>query len=104
MCPLVRIVSCNIGHKEMGEYIMVIQKPIEISVDTNMKQDEHFAILENYGDLLNTRNLSELLGVSVQTVYKEIRNGKFGEPIKFGREYRVPKKYIYDNYIHQHQR
>ena len=59
--------------------------------------------LEDYRDLLSTKDLSELLGVSKQTAYKEIRSGKFGEPLKFGREYRIPKVYIIERYFRGHQ-
>ena len=55
--------------------------------------------LENYGDLLSVSDLSEFLGISKQTVYGEIRAGKFGEPLKFGREYRIPKIYIAQRYL-----
>ena len=55
--------------------------------------------LEHYGDLLSVKDLSGLFGVSVQTIYKEIRDGKFGKPLKFGRVYRVPKIYIYERYF-----
>ena len=55
--------------------------------------------LNDYGDLLSVKDLSELLGVSEQTVYKEIKNGKFGEPLKFGRAYRIPKIAIIQRYF-----
>ena len=55
--------------------------------------------LDNYGDLLTAKDLSEFLGVSLQTIYKEIRDGKFGTPIKFGREFRIPKVYIQQRYF-----
>ena len=61
------------------------------------------AMLDGYNDLLSAKDLSELLGVSKQTAYKEIRNGKFGEPLKFGREYRIPKVYIIGRYFSGHQ-
>jgi len=56
--------------------------------------------LDNYGDLMSAKDLSIFLGVSKQTVYKEIRDGKFGTPLKFGREYRIPKLYISRKYLH----
>jgi excisionase family DNA binding protein len=55
--------------------------------------------LQGYRDLLSVKDLSELLGVSTQTAIKEIRNGRFGEPLKFGREYRIPKVYILQRYF-----
>jgi excisionase family DNA binding protein len=55
--------------------------------------------LDNYGDLLTVKDLSGFLGVSEQTIYKEIRQGKFGKPLKFGRVYRIPKVYILERYF-----
>ncbi|MDR2168142.1 MAG: helix-turn-helix domain-containing protein [Clostridiales bacterium] len=59
--------------------------------------------LDNYGDLMTTADLSNFLGVSKQTIYKEIREGKFGNPIKFGREFRIPKLYIVQRYLSGYQ-
>jgi len=50
--------------------------------------------LANYPDLLSASQLSEIFGVSKQTIYKELQSGKFGKPIKIGREYKVSKLYI----------
>ena len=50
--------------------------------------------LVNYPDLLSTSQLSEIFSVSKQTIYKEIQNGKFGTPIKIGREYKISKLQI----------
>jgi len=47
--------------------------------------------MEHFGDLMTVKDLSKLLGISSQTVYKEIKNGTFGKPLKFGREYRIAK-------------
>jgi len=55
--------------------------------------------LDCFGDLLSAQDLSTFFGVSKQTIYKEIRDGKFGEPIKFGRSYRIPKVYIRQRYL-----
>ena len=55
--------------------------------------------LDNYGDLLTAKDLTAFFGVSKQTVYSEIREGKFGKPLKFGREYRIPKIYIIQRYL-----
>ena len=44
-----------------------------------------------YKDLLTVNDLVEILGVSKQTARREILSGKFGKPLKFGREYRVAK-------------
>jgi len=55
--------------------------------------------LDHYGDLMSVADLAAFLGVSKQTVYSEIREGRFGEPLKFGRSYRVPKIYIAQRYL-----
>ena len=68
-----------------------------VSCNDNMEKP---VILENYKDLLSVKDLSEILSVSKQTAYREIKNGKFGEPLKFGREYRIPKIYILQRYFH----
>ena len=39
-------------------------------------------ILDGYKDLLNVKDLSEIFEVSRQTIYKEIKEGKFGTPIR----------------------
>ena len=51
-------------------------------------------LLSEYKDLLTVEDLSKIFEVSKNTIYKEIRSGKFGNPIQIGRAYRVPKLYI----------
>ena len=68
----------------------------------DIMQREHVvnsSTLESYGDLLTVKDLSVFLGISSQTIYKEIKQGKFGKPLKFGREYRIPKIYIVQRYM-----
>ena len=48
-------------------------------------------VLSNYRDLLSVYDLAEIFGVSKNTIYKSIREGKFGTPISMGRAYRIPK-------------
>ena len=60
---------------------------------------ENVATLDKYGDLLSAQELSEILGVSKQTTYKEIKKGTFGNPWVFGREYRIPKAYIIEKFL-----
>lgn len=55
--------------------------------------------LKNYGDLLTVSDLSNVFGISKQTAYKEIKLGKFGGPLKFVREYRIPKVYVVQRYF-----
>ena len=59
--------------------------------------------LDYYGDLLTVADLSNFLGISRQTIYKEIKDGKFGRPIKFGREFRIPKVFIVEKFIQRHE-
>lgn len=55
--------------------------------------------LRKYKDLLSVHDLSEIFGVSENTIRKEIKNGKFGKPICIGRAFKVPRKLIIDNFI-----
>jgi excisionase family DNA binding protein len=50
--------------------------------------------LAGFRDLLSVDDLAEIFGVSKQTVYKELREGKFGNPIQIGRAYKVPKIFV----------
>ena len=65
----------------------------------NCNSNPKITTLENYGDLLKISEVAEVLRISKQTVYKEIKMGKFGSPIKFGREFRIPKIYITQRYL-----
>jgi excisionase family DNA binding protein len=56
-------------------------------------------ILGKYNDLLTVSDLAKIFSVSKQTVYKEMKAGKFGDMIKIGREYRVPRVYILQNFF-----
>ena len=60
-------------------------------------------ILSGYDDLMSVADLSKLLNVSKQTIYKEIKNGKFGKVYKLGRETRIPKLYILEKYFTVYQ-
>ena len=55
--------------------------------------------LEKYQDLLSVGDLMEIFGVSKATIYKEIRMGKFGNPIQIGRAFKVPRIYIWNKYF-----
>ena len=56
-------------------------------------------VLSNYKDLLNMDDLMKIFGVSKQTIYKEIRNGKFGTPIKIGRAYKIPRMFVLNKFF-----
>jgi len=64
----------------------------EVVIDETNVLEQH--ILSGYNDLLNVADLSKLFGVSKQTIYKEIKCGKFGKPITIGRSLKVSKIYI----------
>lgn len=70
----------------------------------NLASFEHYEyepnVLMDYHDLLSIQDLATIFSVSAQTVYKELRNGKFGNPIRIGRAIKVPKAYIIKRYFH----
>ncbi|MCL2775252.1 MAG: helix-turn-helix domain-containing protein [Oscillospiraceae bacterium] len=45
-------------------------------------------------ELTKYKDLTEIFGVSKSTIYKEIKQGKFGVPIQIGRAYKIPKNYV----------
>jgi excisionase family DNA binding protein len=55
--------------------------------------------LNKYKDLLSVDDLAEIFNVSKTTVYKEIKQNKFGVPIQIGRAYKIPKNYILKKYF-----
>ena len=55
--------------------------------------------LEEYRDLLSVDDLMKIFGVGKNTIYKEIRNGKFGNPIQIGRAFKVPKMFILEKFF-----
>ena len=57
------------------------------------------SILNGYKDLLDVNDLSSLFEISKQTVYKEMKMGKFGIPIQIGRTFKIPKVYIINRYF-----
>ena len=48
------------------------------------------AVFKDYPDVLDVKQVSELLGVSTKTVYRLLRNGSLTS-LKIGREFRIPK-------------
>ena len=56
-------------------------------------------ILNGYSDLLSVKDLTEIFGVSRQTIYKELKNGKLGNPITIGRVIKIPKIYVVQRYF-----
>ena len=61
---------------------------------------QRIPLLDGYRDLLSVEDLSAIFEVSKQTIYKEIKNGKFGNPIRIGRSYKIPKIHIVQRYFY----
>jgi predicted DNA-binding transcriptional regulator AlpA len=59
--------------------------------------------LERYPDMLSVKHLTEIFGVSKQTIYKEMRDGKFGKPIFIGRSYKIPRIYIWEKFFENYK-
>ena len=59
----------------------------------------HQTIFNGYKDLLSVGDLAEIFEVSKQTIYKEMKVGKFGTPIRIGRVYKIPKIFILQQYF-----
>lgn len=51
------------------------------------------SVFKGYPDVMNVKQVGELLGVSTKTVYKLIHNGSLAS-LKVGREFRIPKVYL----------
>jgi predicted DNA-binding transcriptional regulator AlpA len=56
--------------------------------------------LAEYRDLLSVSDLATIFDVSKQTIYQEMKAGKFGTPIKIGRTYKVPKIFILNKFFY----
>ena len=61
------------------------------------------AALSSYKDLLSVDDLMKIFGVSKNTIYKCIQQGKFGTPIQIGRSYKIPKMYIIKKFFINYQ-
>lgn len=53
-------------------------------------QDIYRIVFKEYPDVMDVKQVSQLLGVSTKTVYKLIRDGSLSA-LRVGREFRVPK-------------
>lgn len=53
-------------------------------------QEIYLTVFNDYPDVLDVAQVSQLLGVSKKTVYRLLHNNAM-ESLKIGREYRVPK-------------
>ena len=56
------------------------------SVERNMYQ----SAFKDYPDVLDVKQVSEILNVSTKTIYRLLRVGEIGS-LKIGREFRIPK-------------
>ena len=65
----------------------------------NSNNSTESAALSEYRDLLSVADLAKIFEVSKQTVYKEIKDGKFGTPIQIGRAFKVPKIFVIDRFF-----
>jgi len=50
--------------------------------------------LQNYPDLLTVNDLAAIFKVSTKSIRKEIHSGRFGQPIRIGTAFLIPKIYI----------
>ena len=62
-----------------------------------------FVRLSEYKDLLSVQDLMGIFGVSKATIYKEIKQGKFGTPICIGRSFKIPRIYVYNKFFANYQ-
>jgi excisionase family DNA binding protein len=53
-------------------------------------QDVFNVVFKDYPDVLDVKQVSQLLSISTKTVYRLLRNGTI-DSLKIGREFRVPK-------------
>ena len=60
-------------------------------------------VLVEYNDLLSINDLAAIFKVSKQTIYKEVRDGKFGTPFQIGRAYKIPKAYVINKYFTEYE-
>jgi hypothetical protein len=58
-------------------------------------------LLAGYKDLLNVEDLAGIFGVSKATIYKEIKDGKFGKPIRIGRTFKIPKIFVINMFFNK---
>ena len=62
---------------------------------SNISQEKAYRImLQDYPDVMNIEQVSQILGVSTKAGYKLIRDGKLC-CLKVGRTYRIPKVHLF---------
>lgn len=55
--------------------------------------DTDYNILSDYSDVLNPRDLTEILDVGKNTIYKLLKNNVI-HSIKIGKQYKIPKVFL----------
>lgn len=50
-------------------------------------------MLNKYPDVLNVKQLCEVLGIGKNTAYKLLKSGEI-KSVKIGHVYKIPKKYV----------
>jgi len=60
-------------------------------------------IFLQYPDLLGVKHLMEIFGVGKNTIYRKIRDGEFGKPIKMGKGFKIPKQFVWNKFIEQYK-
>jgi excisionase family DNA binding protein len=68
-------------------YFTYVGRRIDVSIST---QEIYRAVFKDYPDVLDVKQVSQLLSVSTKTVYRLLRNGDL-DSLKIGREFRIPK-------------
>jgi len=64
---------------------------IEGGMNMSISSQEVFSVVfKDYPDILDVKQVSELLSVSTKTVYRLLKSGTI-DSLKIGREFRVPK-------------
>lgn len=64
-----------------------------MTIEIEMRQACHM-MLKKYPDVMNIKQLAEILSVSTKTCYKLVSDGKI-EVIQVGRAYRIPKTKVF---------
>jgi len=59
-------------------------------------------MLEKYNDLLNVKEVAEILRVSTNVIYDMIKKEQI-KVYRFGRDYKCPKMWLIENYLANQQ-
>jgi len=70
-----------------------------MSSDSHEDYVKRHGILSEYRDLLSASDLSKIFDCGMDTIYRELKAGEFGSPIRIGRAFKVPKTYIIKKYF-----